>query len=287
MFAALLGVASFHRACLLAQDFTHEPACQTGDSAPQGRFRHQPEQMVHPPFAWQLASFPSLPVCGEEAPYCPLRDFATLRTYSPEIKARQALFAFLPVYPELVGVVGSRVPDYRGRFLRGLQSGHSVGQTVANSIKSHNHSQPTHTHSFSGQLVSTALSGTAAGQRYSSTASLSVSGTAAGQRYSDDAVLWTTNYYNAADVSGGSGPIRSSNIRSNISTKTASSSTISGTAKGTVSGTAQASSVSGNLQNGTVSGTIGAGGGAPTDYTGSSETAPDHIYVRCLIRAKP
>ena len=287
MFAALLGVASFHRACLLAQDFTHEPACQTGDSAPQGRFRHQPEQMVHPPFAWQLASFPSLPVCGEEAPYCPLRDFATLRTYSPEIKARQALFVFLPVYPELVGVIGSRVPDYRGRFLRGLQSGHSVGQTVANSIKSHNHTQPTHTHSFSGQLVSTALSGTAAGQRYSSTASLSVSGTAAGQRYSDDAVLWTTNYYNAADVSGGSGPIRSSNIRSNISTKTASSSTISGTAKGTVSGTAQASSVSGNLQNGTVSGTIGAGGGAPTDYTGSSETAPDHIYVRCLIRAKP
>ena len=79
MFAALLGVASFHRACLLAQDFTHEPACQTGERAPQGRFRHQPEQMVHPPFAWQLASFPSLPVCGEEAPYCPLRDFAILR----------------------------------------------------------------------------------------------------------------------------------------------------------------------------------------------------------------
>ena len=57
---------------LLAQDFTHEPACQTGERAPQGRFRHQPEQMVHPPFAWQLASFPSLPVCGEEAPYMPL-----------------------------------------------------------------------------------------------------------------------------------------------------------------------------------------------------------------------
>ena len=119
MFAALLGVASFHRACLLAQDFTHEPACQTGDSAPQGRFRHQPEQMVHPPFAWQLASFPSLPVCGEEAPYCPLRDFATLRTYSPEIKARQALFAFLPVYPELVALIGWNVPNYQGVFLRG------------------------------------------------------------------------------------------------------------------------------------------------------------------------
>ena len=131
----LLGVASFHRACLLAQDFTHEPACQTGERAPQGRFRHQPEQMVHPPFAWQLASFPSLPVCGEEAPYCPLRDFATLRTYSPEIKARQALFVFLPVYPELVTLVGSRVPDYRGIFLRGLgaQTSTHYGNVTHNS----------------------------------------------------------------------------------------------------------------------------------------------------------
>ena len=117
MFAALLGVASFHRACLLAQDFTHEPACQTGERAPQGRFRHQPEQMVHPPFAWQLASFPSLPVCGEEAPYCPLRDFATLRTYSPEIKARQALFAFLSVYPKEVALVGGNSAGLPGNFL--------------------------------------------------------------------------------------------------------------------------------------------------------------------------
>lgn len=70
MFAALLGVASFHRACLLAQDFTHEPVRQMGERTPQGRFRHQPEQMVYPPFAWQLASFLSLPVCGEEAPLC-------------------------------------------------------------------------------------------------------------------------------------------------------------------------------------------------------------------------
>ena len=85
--------------------------------------------MVHPPFAWQLASFPSLPVCGEEAPYCPLRDFATLRTYSPEIKARQALFAFLPVYPELVALIGWNVPNYQGVFLRGYggQTSHHYG----------------------------------------------------------------------------------------------------------------------------------------------------------------
>ena len=105
------------------------------------------------------------------------------------------------VYPELVGVVGSRVPDYRGRFLRGLQSGHSVGQTVANSLKSHNHTQPTHTHSFSGQLVSTALSGTAAGQSFSSAANLGVSGWAAGQSITSGGAGGQT--YQAVQSSGG------------------------------------------------------------------------------------
>ena len=198
------------------------------------------------------------------------------------------------VYPELVGVIGSRVPDYRGRFLRGIQSGHSVGETVANTLKSHNHTQPTHTHSFSGQLVSTALSGTAAGQKYSSTASLSVSGTAAGQSYLD-------RHMEAArsPISGSGGGTAAATyvygseygvdyfFAANNSYRTANSSSVSGTAKGTVSGTAQSSSVSGNLRNGAVSGSIGAGGGNPTDYTGEAETAPDHIYVRCLIRAKP
>ena len=105
------------------------------------------------------------------------------------------------VYPELVGGIGSRVPDYRGRFLRGLQSGHSVGQTVANSIKSHNHTQPTHTHSFSGQLVSTALSGTAAGQSFSSAANLGVSGWAAGQSITSGGAGGQT--YQAVQSSGG------------------------------------------------------------------------------------
>ena len=70
---------------LLAQDFTHEPACQTGERAPQGHLRHQPEQMVHPPFAWQLASFPSLPVCGEEQRYLngiSSQDLKLFHTYS-------------------------------------------------------------------------------------------------------------------------------------------------------------------------------------------------------------
>ena len=332
----------------LAQDFIHKPACQTGDHAPQGRFRHQPEQMVHPPFAWQLASFPSLPVCGEEAPYRPLRDFATLRSYFPEIKAQQVLFAFLPVYPELVGVVGSRLPDYRGRFLRGVQSGHTVGEKAANSLKSHNHTQPAHTHTFSGQLVSTALSGTAGGQSFSSAANLGVSGWAAGQTItgggaggqtyqtvqgSGGAWVSISQTGNDSGIAGGRVTVNRTteeNLKStgwgewigggntlvapgvyenrmgNVagfsvggsSTTTAITSggsiwgntgggSISGTASGTVSGTGNASSVSGSLRNGVVNGIIGQGGGNSTDYTGEEETAPDHIYVRCLIRAAP
>ena len=142
------------------------------------------------------------------------------------------------------------MPDYRGCFLHGVQSGQSVGEMVENSVKSHNHTQPTHTHSFSGQLVPTALTGTADGQNYSSSVNLTDSG-----------ILWTTNYYDATGVTNGSGPIRSGHISSNITTKTASSSSVSGSAKGTVSGTANASSVSGSLKNGTVTGIIGAGGG--------------------------
>ena len=249
------------------------------------------------------------------------------------------------VYPELVGVIGSRVPDYRGRFLRGLQSGHSVGQTVANSLKSHNHSQPTHTHSFSGQLVSTALSGTAAGQSFSSAANLGVSGWAAGQSITSGGAGGQT--YQAVQSSGGTwisisqtgndsgiaggrvsiqrtteealkgtSPFGDRNTLvapgvyesrgrgvigftvGNSSTTAATTSggsiwgstgggNISGTASGTVSGTTNASGVSGNLRNGGVTGTIAAGGGNPTDYTGEAETAPEHIYARCLIRAKP
>ena len=42
-----------------------------------------------------------------------------LACHPPERKAQQPLFVFLPVYPELAGLVGSREPDYRGIFLRG------------------------------------------------------------------------------------------------------------------------------------------------------------------------
>lgn len=250
------------------------------------------------------------------------------------------------MYPELVGVLGkTAVPDYRGRFLRGLQSGHSVGESVANSIKSHNHTQPTHTHSFSGQLISTALTGTAAGQSFSSAASLGVSGWAAGQSITSGGAGGQTYQTvqggggswisinqtgNDSGIAGGRVTVKRTTEEElkgtswfgdtntlvapgvyesrgrgvigftvgNSSTTAATTSggsiwgstgggNISGTASGTVSGTTNASGVSGNLRNGGVAGTIAAGGGDPTDYTGETETAPEHIYVRCLIRAKP
>ena len=239
------------------------------------------------------------------------------------------------------------VPDYRGRFLRGLQSGHSVGENVANSIKSHNHTQPPHTHTFSGQLVSTALTGTAAGQSFSSAANLGVSGWAAGQSITSGGAggqsyqtqrgssggTWISisQTGNDAGIAGGRVSIErkteeeikgggifgggnnlvapgvyesrygggvvgftvggSSTVAATTSGGSIWGSTgggsISGTASGTVSGTTNASGVSGTLRNGAVSGTVAAGGGNPTDYTGEAETAPDHVYVRCLIRAKP
>ena len=244
------------------------------------------------------------------------------------------------------GLSAAGYPITGGRFLRGLQSGYSVGQTVANSLKSHNHTQPTHTHSFSGQLVSTALSGTAAGQSFSSAANLGVSGWAAGQsitsggaggqtyqavqssggtwisisqtgndsgiaggrvsiqRTTEEALKGTSPFGDrntlvapgvyesrsgggvAGFTVGGSSTVAATTSGGSIWGSTGGGS-ISGTASGTVSGTTNASGVSGNLRNGGVTGTIAAGGGNPTDYTGEVETAPDHIYVRCLIRAKP
>lgn len=67
----------------------------------------------------------------------------------------------MPVYPELVGLSAAECPITGDVFTGNSPVRYSVGQTVANSLKSHNHTQPTHTHSFSGQPVSTALSGTA------------------------------------------------------------------------------------------------------------------------------
>ena len=104
---------------LLAQDFTHEPACQTGERAPQGRFRHQPEQMVHPPFAWQLASFPSLPVCGVGGPVLFLTELRHPTDIFLENQGTASPFCLLVSVPGTgctCGFAGARLPgDFPAR----------------------------------------------------------------------------------------------------------------------------------------------------------------------------
>ena len=52
-------------------------------------------------------------------------------------------YSFLPVYPELVALIGSRVPDYRGLFLRGVGGNSAaLGILQEDEIKSHSHKIP-------------------------------------------------------------------------------------------------------------------------------------------------
>lgn len=158
------------------------------------------------------------------------------------------------VYPELFAAIGPKVPDLRGQFLRGIRDGYTLGQKVGNTLGRHNHTQPVHTHSFSGQLASTALSGTAAGQSFNDTkAGISRSPIQDGTH---KVVTSADNAY--------VGYLFADSVRNK----------------------AESSSVTGRLDNGRVNGTIASGGGDPTDYTGDDETAPDHLYVRYLIRAR-
>ncbi len=50
------------------QELSHEPTCQTGCSAPQGRFHHQSEQAFHLSRAWQCASFSPSRLWSERRP---------------------------------------------------------------------------------------------------------------------------------------------------------------------------------------------------------------------------
>ena len=173
------------------------------------------------------------------------------------------------VYPELFAVVGARTPDYAGQFLRGLDAGHSVGERVQDTFKSHAHGQPAHTHSWNGQLASTALTGTAAGQQYVD-ALTGIDGN--GRCYGIDC----SQSFHIRYVSGVSGDIsvsydtRTQMAWASESVKKASSSTVTG-----------------RLNSGTVNGTVSSGGGDDTYATGDAETAPRHVYVRYLIRARP
>ena len=178
----------------------------------------------------------------------------------------RSLSGGIRAYPELFAAIGPKVPDLRGQFLRGIRDGYTLGQKVGNTLGRHNHTQPAHTHSFSGQLASTALSGTAAGQKY-------LDGYTGFGMYPGTPVegIGSAQYVTDVTFNGENG---------NVNVHTA-------WMKGdSMTRTANSSSVTGRLDNGRVNGSIGSGGGDPTDYTGGAETAPDHLYVRYLIRAR-
>lgn len=163
-------------------------------------------------------------------------------------------------YPELARLYPGRVPDLRNQFLRGGTAA-QVGQTAQDSTRSHNHTQPAHTHSFSGQLASTALSGTAAGQIFA-------------DFYTKTSTSGPSAYLTNIDIRGENANITVSLDRRYITSDTKENKT-------------NPSAVTGRLDNGRVNGSISTGGDDPTDYTGGEETAPQHIRVRYLIRARP
>ena len=131
---------------------------------------------------------------------------------------------------------------------------------MGNTLGRHNHTQPAHTHSFSGQLASTALSGTAAGQTFA-------------DFYTKTSTSGPSGYLTNIDIRGENAHITVSLDRRYITSDTKENKT-------------NPSAVTGRLDNGRVNGSIASGGGDPTDYTGDAETAPDHLYVRYLIRAR-
>ena len=197
-----------------------------------------------------------------------------------------------PAYPELSAVVGARTPDFRGQFLRGLDTGRSVGERVQDTFKSHAHGQPAHTHSWNGQLASTALTGTAAGQRYTDghTAIDASASKVQGAGFEGPTQeLWTPIPY-ATSVSGSHGGHGESGY-------SAGSHSHSLLEQGRLlyyasidirnKRQAEASSVTGQLSSGVVNGTVSSSGGDDTYATGDAETAPRHVYVRYFIRAKP
>ena len=245
-------------------------------------------------------------------------------------------------YPKLYALMHN-TPNFKERFLRGIQSGHSLLETAEDTIKTHQSKIPSHTHTYDGGLVGTAISGVAGKQSFTvNNVSLKVSGTAKGQSFnftnvtvpikqasaaaiSADKVFTATTsvnnlsiknftqystegflegdvwghisdtWVNSSTKSGSinvSIPIKidsqkvSGTASGTFSGKGSTSTIENGKAEGTISGKASSnSSVSGTVKNTSVSGKALDSGELTASYTGGSETAPKHRYIRYLIRA--
>ena len=168
------------------------------------------------------------------------------------------------------------LPNLKDQFLRGGASG-QVGQTAQDSTREHYHGQPQHTHSVGTTLTSTAVSGTAAPQYFQDrhtgmnmSGSYNVYWPGAGI-YRITNSVWATNPETSIGISYGYA-----------------------VGDATYHYTDSSSAVTAAVNNGSSSGTAASSGGDNTyknsnsDGTnGGSETAPQHIRVRYLIRALP
>ena len=174
-------------------------------------------------------------------------------------------------YPDLAKLYPGVLPDLRDEFLRGGTLA-QIGQKTQDSIKSHLHSVPPHSHT---------VSGTASAQNVS-VGGQSVSGTAAGQQYLWDHT-WLAQYISEPGYGGGAFPVPISTegttleyMGSYSEVRTATSSTVTGVTSSNTF-TTTGGSITG------ITNTVGQN----TNSTGESETAPKHIRVRYLIRALP
>ena len=167
-------------------------------------------------------------------------------------------------YTALASIIPSGVlPNLKDQFLRGGTSG-QVGQTAQDSTREHYHGQPPHTHSFSGSLVSSAITGTASPQLYlDAKAGLNPGG----------------GVHSVVTSVGGEGVswVNISVLIADAYPAYTAGGTISGNVTNTlVTGSNSFSGADNTYQNSNSDGT-----------TGGSETAPKHIRVRYLIRALP
>lgn len=200
-------------------------------------------------------------------------------------------------YPNLYKALGiDRVPNYRGQFLRCERDGYIAGDKVPHSFMSHNHTQPTHNHNWSGKLVNTTISGTAKGQKYFDMkmgvgyASSIVHGTAEFKahcyRVMPSLQSVSKNYFIMSPPPGNRRILTTDSAGDPAHYHTTS---ISDSTHAIVDGGydyADPSSVSGSVNNGTVDGTVAHNSAGTISMEGGAETAPDHTYVKYFIRAR-
>ena len=173
-------------------------------------------------------------------------------------------------YTALASIIPSGVlPSLNDQFLRGGTSA-QVGQVATDTIRSHVHGQAAHSHTVSGNASSQNVT---VGSQY-------VSGTASPQSYLDaKAGLNPGGGAHSVVTSVGGDGVSWVNISGLIA-----DAYLAYTSGGAISGATAGGVYS--TDGGSISGYTNAVS-TPIEATGGSETAPQHIRVRYLIRALP